>query len=409
MGLEQHPALLADAEAALRTYARTFPSASPPSAAGAKLTRGRGPKASFIHPHFKVLDRIVQARLDLLSAVAVVAVASWSPPVLAQAPSTANAPSVTGAATAPSAADPAPEVQSQYRDVVARAVAEFDAGRWAEARALFLRAHELWPSARTFRTLGMTSFELRAYAQALKELQAALDDTRRPLPEDHRAQVGALIEQTRAFVGRYQVQLTPAGAQLRVDGVPVVLAADATLVLEVGRHELRAQAAGYSELMSRVDVQGREDQPLVLELQPEAAAPALSVAAPAALQPARSDAANDVIDHHAKPRLWTWIAAGTAVAVAGTSTALWLVSDAKYDAQHDKCFAGGMQGCAPGSIPSSTTSAIKNTQTASQVSAVLAGVAGATAVTLFFVEGSANEESLAVGAGPGGVFARGQF
>src|SRR6185436_3881290 len=84
---------------------------------------------------------------------------------------------------------PPESVQAQYRDVVARAVAEFDGGRWAEARSLFLQAHALWPSARTLRTLGMTSFELRNYARALEELETSLRDERRPLPDDQRRQV----------------------------------------------------------------------------------------------------------------------------------------------------------------------------------------------------------------------------
>lgn len=169
-------------------------------------------------------------------------------------------------ATAVPAGRPA-DVQAAYRVIVTHAVSEFDAGHFAEARSLFVRAHELWPSARTLRTLGMTSFELLMYPRALEELQAALDDSRRTLPQDQRAQVLSLIEQTRAFVGRYSLRLSPAEAKLLVDGAPHPPSAG-VLVLAVGDHTLLARAPGFSELRLTLVVHGREDEELALSLEP---------------------------------------------------------------------------------------------------------------------------------------------
>jgi hypothetical protein len=185
----------------------------------------------------------------------------------------------TGAASE-AGAEPPPAVQASYRGIVARAVSEFDTGQIAEARALFLRAHELWPSARTLRTLGMTAFELRMYPRAVEELQAALDDPRRPLPQDQRTQVQTLIEQARGFVGRYRVRLSPRDAELLVDGVPHGVDG---IVLSVGEHTLLARAPGYGELRRGLTVQGREDEELALSL--EAATPPLARAAATAPPP----------------------------------------------------------------------------------------------------------------------------
>lgn len=338
-------------------------------------------------------------------ALVIVAVLSPASTLCAQAP--------VGAAerAAPSEAvvrAPAPEVEAEYRDVVSRAVSEFDAGRWAEARALFLRAHELWPSARTFRTLGMTSFELRAYVQAASELRSALDDPRRALPNDQRAQVAALLEQTRAFVGSYRVRLSPASAELQVDGVPVPLSADQTLVLEIGRHELRARADGYRELMRRVDVQGREDAPLALELQPDrsvAAKPTASGVAMTAPGPTTDRAASG--ESNGGGPLWTWIAAGTAVALAGTSTALWFVSDDKYDDEYARCHKGGVARgtCSRDEVDMSW----KDLQTAHQITLGFAIGAGVAAVALFFTEGGDGSRGPDVAVGPGGVQVRSRF
>lgn len=182
-------------------------------------------------------------------------------------PPAAGAPSSPAAQENVAAAanfEPDAATQAEYRDVVARAITEFDLGHAAEARALFLRAHALWPSARTRRTLGMTAFELRMYPRALDELEGALDDPHRPLPAEQRAQVIDLIGQTKAFVGRYQLQVEPADAELLVDGTRQPI--DRALVIGVGIHQMTVRAPGYSDLYRELVVQGREDEPLQLRL-----------------------------------------------------------------------------------------------------------------------------------------------
>jgi hypothetical protein len=297
-------------------------------------------------------------------------------------------------------------VQAEYRDVVARAVAEFDAGRWAEARALFLRAHELWPSARTYRTLGMTSFELRAYARALGELQAAIDDPRRPLEPAQRQEVMELVERTRPFVGRYRVRLSPPNAALFVDGAPRALGADGALLLELGSHELLARAPGHGELRRRLDVQGREDEELALELD----AQALPVAAAPAAVPAPAVTGQNVQHDEAQDgggRLWTWIAGGTAIALGATSIGLWLASDAEYDEQYENCHPDGASEsiCAEEAVDSIW----EDLQTASYVTGGFAIGAGVAAVALFFLEDTDEESAPSVVIAPGAVHVRGRF
>jgi hypothetical protein len=212
-----------------------------------------------------------------------------------------------------------------------------------------------------------------------------------------------LLEQARAFVGRYRVQLTPASAELRVDGAPVAVGQDGSLLLEVGRHELRARATGYVEQMRRVDVQGREDEALVLELQPEQIAAAPIAAPSPAPQTATADAP------HSRKRLWTWIAAGTAVALGGTSTALWLASDSKYDKAFDGCHPKGPDQasiCVKGTTEVNTS--WQDLQTAHQVTLGLAIGAGVAAVALFFIEGG-EEETTQLSFGPTGAQVRSRF
>jgi hypothetical protein len=328
-----------------------------------------------------------------------------SAPVLAQTEPKATYPE----------SEPPAQVQSEYRDVVARAIAEFAGGRWAEARSLFLRAHALWPSARTWRSLGMTSFELRSYGRALIELQAALDDARRPLGGEHRAQVASLIDQTRAFVGRYRVRLSPAHATLLVDGAQRALAADGVLLLGVGRHELLARADGHGELRRTLEVQGIEDEELTLVLQPMAPTAQANLPVPASASAASSgpDAApagpsdrtaDAATDDTGAPRIWTWVAAGAAVALGAASTVLWLESRSQFDDLAARC---RVETCVRGELD---TSSVEVPETAHQVTLGLAVGAGIAAVALFFIEGHAEPGPRAdVSIGPGTLSMHGRF
>ena len=68
--------------------------------------------------------------------------------------------------------------ESEYQRLVRQAIAEYAEHNFAEARALFARAHALEPNARTLRGLGMTAFELRSYAEVYRVLTAAPERSR---------------------------------------------------------------------------------------------------------------------------------------------------------------------------------------------------------------------------------------
>lgn len=180
----------------------------------------------------------------------------------------------------------AQEDDPRYRAAIEQAVAEFDAARFPEARALFLRAHDIQPNARTLRGVGLASFEMRDYVEAYRALTASLRETARPLTSEQRSAVEALIERTAAFLGFYRVQLAPAGATLSLDGAAPVQTEDGRLVLPIGEHELVARMEGHREARARVRVRGGEDEPLELELAPlEVPAPVVPVAAVSSTPP----------------------------------------------------------------------------------------------------------------------------
>jgi hypothetical protein len=239
-------------------------------------------------------------------------------------------------APAPSAATPAEP--PGYREAIDEAVAEYGAGRYPEARALFTRAHALQPSARTLRGLGMAEFELRGYVEAARLLQEALSSTVRPLDGELRTATEALLARARAFIGRFALSLTPPDLQLSVNGAPARVESDRTLALPVGDHALHAQAQGYLPISHTLRVNGGESLSLNITLQSEQAAPVAAAPAqppPQAVTPTSSTPPRDDEGGSVLSSPWFWTAAAVIVVGAGVGVGFVLLSeDAETEAPH---------------------------------------------------------------------------
>jgi hypothetical protein len=158
------------------------------------------------------------------------------------------------------------------RSLTREALREFERGNFEEARALFLRAHELEPSARLERGAGMAAFEVRDYVQAHRLLQQALASEERPLTAEQRAETQALLERTQAFLGRFRFALQPAGATVQIDLRPPEAEPDGTILLSVGEHSVVVEAEGHRSREQELEVRGGEDETIIIRLEPESAA-----------------------------------------------------------------------------------------------------------------------------------------
>jgi hypothetical protein len=155
-----------------------------------------------------------------------------------------------------------------YESAVAEALREYEARNYSEAYALFTRAHELRPSARTQRGLGKVAFELRQYVDAVRWLEGALSDTRSPLSGELRQEVEALLGRARGFVGSFVIRAEAQGAEISVDRVPVPgdPAEGVTVNLDLGAHDISVRAPGYQAAERRVDVRGREQETITIAM-----------------------------------------------------------------------------------------------------------------------------------------------
>ncbi len=159
-----------------------------------------------------------------------------------------------------------------YRKTIEDGLAEYDAHHFEEARSLFRRAHTMSPNARTFRGIGMTSFELRDYVSAVHNLSSALHDVRKPLSAVQRKQTQDLLDRSRLFVDVYTLTVSPQDAHVLVDGSAPEFESDGTLMLGFGQHTVEVRAPGMVARTLPIDVRGGERKELSVTLESEAAA-----------------------------------------------------------------------------------------------------------------------------------------
>ncbi len=188
-----------------------------------------------------------------------------------------------------------------YREAIDEALAELSQHHYEEARALFARAHGLYPNARTLRGLGFADFELRHYVACIEQLTAALEERERPLDAALRADTEHLLARARTFVGRVELEARPAAFSLLVDGAERPLG---ELTLDPGQHQLELFAAGYEPERRTVNVAGGSTQTLTVVFMHGA--------------PSR-DAPRRLVRN---PWLWTALGAVVAGAAVGTYFAL---------------------------------------------------------------------------------------
>lgn len=156
-----------------------------------------------------------------------------------------------------------------YRALIRDAVEQSRSGHLQEALALFVRAHELRPSARTLRGIGLVRFGLSDYAGTIRALEASLADERRPLSAEDRVEAEEVLERARSFVAWVELSVDPADASVSVDGRALEPRDDSTIALNPGRHELRFEAPRRRAEVRAVTVEGGTRQALEVTLRPE--------------------------------------------------------------------------------------------------------------------------------------------
>ncbi|HSD22191.1 MAG TPA: PEGA domain-containing protein [Anaeromyxobacter sp.] len=268
----------------------------------------------------------------------------------------------------------------------------YRAKQYREAIAEFEAAYRLKPA-------GAIHYNVAQCRERLGEWPAAIrsyHDYLRETPEaNDRAVVRAAVkklEERLAATGAQPllVYSDPPGAEVRIDG-RVRGTAPFHLVLPPGSYDLELALAGHERVAQEiamaasaahvVDVQLRPSQPAGSTATATAAKPDLSLGAPArGVRDAKSTVPASPRAPKEKRRLFTWIAAGTAVAAAAAGGYFgWSARQAESEL-HDQSRE------ANGTITSGHASDATSQARKANVMYVVAGSAAAAGATLFFVE-----------------------
>ncbi|MEY4515083.1 MAG: hypothetical protein RLZZ450_7205 [Pseudomonadota bacterium] len=144
-----------------------------------------------------------------------------------------------------------------YREAILEAVAEYEAQNYLEARSLFLKAHAILPNARTYRGLGVVSFELRRYSETIAFLESALASDQKRLDDTMRSEAERLLARAWTFVAQLEITLDLGDARVAIDGAEATPLPE-RLLLDVGTHQLEFQAPGYRSVHRSLAVVGGE-------------------------------------------------------------------------------------------------------------------------------------------------------
>jgi hypothetical protein len=223
----------------------------------------------------------------------------------------------------------------EYTALIEEALSEVRDNHFVEARALFARAHALYPNARTLRGLGMMSYELRAYAESIDFFEQALSSDEKPLDASLRKDAEALMKRARRFVATLRLAVNPPNLQVTVDGKDARVTPVGALRVDAGTHTLGFHAPGYDSQNRKLDVRGGETLVWTITLTLSAPTPApMLVSTP---EPREQPAvpAPRPADQPLKERRklyknpWLWIGVVVAAGAIATAVGIATTRDAK--------------------------------------------------------------------------------
>ena len=279
----------------------------------------------------------------------------------------------------------------------------YGAGKWREAIEEFEAAYRLKPAgaihfnvARCREKLGEWPGALRAYEDYLREVPEASDRVH------VRASMKRIEERlAEAGVQALLVYSDPPGAELRLDGKARGKTPFHT-VLPPGTYALSLALEGYQPVGQEMDITLSASRVVDLVLRAASPGAAVAGAAPAGAAPAGTSGAPAAPDlaaspppaastvplataeapatPSARPRVYTWIAAGATAAAVATGAYF------GWSARQDEDALKSMSAPSGSDAQRYASSAESNARKANTMYAV-AGAAAAAGVTLFFVEG----------------------
>ena len=284
-----------------------------------------------------------------------------------------------------------PEAKAKAQSLLTEGAKLYEKGSLVPALEKFNEAYAAYPSPKLLFNIGQASRDLGRPAEAMEAFQRFLAEAT-DAPPDMTAEAKRSMAELEPKLGKLRIQCSTVGAEVSLDGRPLGKAPITDLVWAVpGGHQVTARHPNMAPAIEDIEVNASWVHTVVLSMQPLA-----KVAVEEPVRPKPKAAEAELVkqplpeETPAAPsarggRIWTWVAAGGAVAFAGSATFFGLSMQSKYDSLNKSC--GSAAGASYTGCSQEDIDAVLLRRNLANVSWGLAAAAAATAGVLFFVEG----------------------
>lgn len=313
-------------------------------------------------------------------------------------------------------AAPADEAAAKARAqaLLKEGTALYQIGDRVTALDKFTAAYAAFPSPKLFFNIGQSHRELGQPTQAMEAFQRFVAEVPDP-PEHAQAEAKRAIAELERMLVSIEITCPVEGADITVDGRSVGTTPLARFVWVLpGPHSIAARKPGLGIAVEPRRLAAGDHA--IVELQPRAPPPPVPVfadpAAPAPVasaQPPRPTAQLTAVRPAApapRRRIWTWVAAGAAGAMAVGAVSTGLSVRSRFLELRDKCGSGSRdwKGC-----PDSDIRALESKRDLTNLLWVGTGILAVSSGVLFHFEGRAVEGRLSVSDGGALVAVGGRF
>jgi hypothetical protein len=211
----------------------------------------------------------------------------------------------------------------------ARGLELVDEGAYSQAVTEFERAYRLKPNFVVLYNIGIAQAATGNAVSAVDTLERYLSEGGARIPEVRRREVEAELARQRARIAVLEIEVLPAGATVKIDGIDAGTSPLASPVrVGIGRHVVSASGPGLSPAESSIIVAGEEHGLVNLQLTavPSNNAVALVLPPPPdADLPSRAEP-----EAHRPNRTLAVVSAGIGAALAATTLGVGLWNDGRY-------------------------------------------------------------------------------
>jgi hypothetical protein len=306
-----------------------------------------------------------------------------------------------------------PEAKALAQSLLSEGTKLFNAGEFAPALEKFTAAYAAFASPKLLYNIAQTNRALGRPADAMNAFERFLLQAPDALAE-MTTEVHTSMSELQAKLGRIHIECPTARTEISLDGKVVGLSPLRDLVwAEPGKHQVTARHPDMIPVVQDVEVASESVRNVVLLLQRLDGVPVPVVSAPKAQhQPEAgmtgAQPPNSSNEAQAQPesvsvtdsartggmsegwwlgRKWTWVAAGSTVALVAAASIVGASMQSRFDSLNQSCGSASTDyTTGPGCSESEISSVIDRRNTANVLWA-LSGAAAVTTGILFFVEG----------------------